>query len=64
MECINQHLKKIILSGYVMHCMSPVNFIKFFVLNARVLQSMRFEIPAVMPAEWIEMPPELHYVKN
>lgn len=59
MECINQHLKKIILSGYVMNCMSQVNFIQFFVLNARVLQLMRLEIPPVMPAEWIEMQPEL-----
>nr|TKW31503.1 hypothetical protein SEVIR_2G110300v2 [Setaria viridis] len=59
MECINQHLKKMILSGYVMNCMSQVNFIQFFVLNARVLQLMTLEIPPVMPAEWIEMQPEL-----
>ncbi|CAL5076064.1 unnamed protein product [Urochloa decumbens] len=27
MECINRHLKKIVLSGYVMSCVSQVNFI-------------------------------------
>ncbi|CAL5079673.1 unnamed protein product [Urochloa decumbens] len=64
MECINRHLKKIILSGYVMSCVSQVNFIKFFVLNARVLRLMGFEIPQVMPAKWIDRQPELLQLKD
>nr|CAB3452596.1 unnamed protein product [Digitaria exilis]CAB3456302.1 unnamed protein product [Digitaria exilis] len=64
-ECINHHLKKIVISRFVMNCMSQVNFVKFFVLNARVLQLMRLELPeGCMHCKWMEMLPELLQIKD
>lgn len=64
-ECINHHLKKIVISGFVMNCMSQVNFVKFFVLNATVLQLMRLELPeGCIDCKWMEWLPELLQIKD
>ncbi|KAF8690676.1 hypothetical protein HU200_041049 [Digitaria exilis] len=52
-ECINRHLKKIVISRF------------FFVLNARVLQLMRLELPeGCMRCKWMEMLPGLLQIKD
>ncbi|CAL5079756.1 unnamed protein product [Urochloa decumbens] len=41
LECLDQHLKKLQIINYEK---SAVNLVKFFVLNARVLESMKFVV--------------------
>ncbi|CAL5030412.1 unnamed protein product [Urochloa decumbens] len=48
-----RHLKKLVLIGYE-GCESHVNFVKFFVLKARVLESIRLEVPfTYIMSRWI-----------
>ncbi|KAK8458828.1 hypothetical protein SEVIR_2G016400v4 [Setaria viridis] len=58
------HLKKIVLTNYRGNT-SHVNFAKFFVLNARMLQSMRFELFDQNPSTaWIEKQHGLLQIKK
>uniref|UniRef100_K3ZU15 F-box domain-containing protein n=1 Tax=Setaria italica TaxID=4555 RepID=K3ZU15_SETIT len=43
LECLDRHLKKVQIINYE-EKRADVNFIKFFVLNARVLESMKFVV--------------------
>lgn len=43
LECLDRHLKKVQITNYE-EKRPDVNFIKFFVLNARVLESMKFVV--------------------
>ena len=56
-------LKKIVLLGYRGN-KSHVNFAKFFVLNARVLESMVFEKEGMISNEWTEKQHSLLQTKN
>ncbi|KAL6647708.1 hypothetical protein ACP70R_015145 [Stipagrostis hirtigluma subsp. patula] len=57
-------LKKIVLTNYRGNS-SHVNFAKFFVLNAKVLESMRLELESRNPnSEWIERQHRLLRIKN
>ncbi|CAL5009664.1 unnamed protein product [Urochloa decumbens] len=61
---IEIRLKKIVLVSYRGNA-SHVNFAKFFVLNARMLQSMRLELFCGKPSRaWIERQHELLRTKN
>uniref|UniRef100_A0ACD5XPF3 Uncharacterized protein n=1 Tax=Avena sativa TaxID=4498 RepID=A0ACD5XPF3_AVESA len=51
MECLELHLKAIVLSGY--QGKGPdVDFAKFFVLNAKVLEVMRFSVLGTCFKKW------------
>ncbi|KAL6841395.1 hypothetical protein ACP4OV_028913 [Aristida adscensionis] len=57
-------LKKIVLTNYRGNS-SHVNFAKFFLLNARVLESMRLELESGNPnSEWIERQHRVLRIKN
>ena len=56
-------LKKIVLLRYRGN-KSHVNFAKFFVLNARVLESMVFEKEGMISNEWTEKQHSLLQTKN
>jgi len=59
-------LKKIVLAGYRGNT-SHVNFAKFFVLNARMLESMRLELCIAKPSPsnaWIDKQYRLLQTKN
>ena len=57
-------LKKIVLTNYRGNT-SHVNFAKFFVLNARMLQSMRLELFVGNPSNaWIDKQHKLLKIKN
>ncbi|CAL5004448.1 unnamed protein product [Urochloa decumbens] len=61
---IEIRLKKIVLAYYRGNT-SHVNFAKFFVLNARMLQSMRLELIALNPSSaWIERQHGLIQIKD
>ncbi|KAL6647179.1 hypothetical protein ACP70R_014616 [Stipagrostis hirtigluma subsp. patula] len=61
---LDVRLKKIVLTNYRGNY-SHVNFAKFFVLNARVLESMRLELLSGNPnSEWIERQHRLLQMKN
>uniref|UniRef100_A0A0D9Y0B0 Uncharacterized protein n=2 Tax=Leersia perrieri TaxID=77586 RepID=A0A0D9Y0B0_9ORYZ len=54
LECLDLHLKMVELISYEGN-MADLNFIKFFVLNARVLQSMKFVARRnKCDAKWLE----------
>ncbi|WVZ62717.1 LOW QUALITY PROTEIN: hypothetical protein U9M48_012428 [Paspalum notatum var. saurae] len=53
LECLDRHLKKVQIINYE-EKRSDVNFIKFFVLNARVLESMKLVVRRdTCGAKWI-----------
>ncbi|CAN6180232.1 unnamed protein product [Urochloa humidicola] len=55
LECLDQHLKKIQIINYEEDKMANVNFVKFFVLNARVLESMKIVVrKGQCDTEWID----------
>ncbi|TVU40489.1 hypothetical protein EJB05_13956, partial [Eragrostis curvula] len=56
-------IKKIVLIDYRGN-KSHINFAKFFVLNAKVLQSMILEVPHKISGEWIERHHRLLETKN
>ncbi|KAL6647715.1 hypothetical protein ACP70R_015152 [Stipagrostis hirtigluma subsp. patula] len=61
---LDVRLKKIVLTNYRGNH-SHVNFAKFFVLNARVLESMRLELESGNPnIDWIERQHRLLRIKN
>ncbi|CAL5004446.1 unnamed protein product [Urochloa decumbens] len=60
---IEIRLKKIVLAHYRGNA-SHVNFTKFFVLNARMLQSMRLELHGNPGSAWIERQHGLLQIKN
>ncbi|CAM0947442.1 unnamed protein product [Alopecurus aequalis] len=41
-QCLQTHLKKVVLKAYI-GCEQQVNFARFFILNARVLNKIEFE---------------------
>lgn len=43
LECLDQHLKKMQITNYE-EKRADINFIKFFVLNAGVLESVKFVV--------------------
>ncbi|TVU39622.1 hypothetical protein EJB05_13049 [Eragrostis curvula] len=52
-ECLDEHLKFLQITNYEEKS-SDINFIKFFVLNARVLESMKFVVrDGKCDAKWI-----------
>ncbi|CAL5079765.1 unnamed protein product [Urochloa decumbens] len=54
LECLDLHLKMVEFTNYRGN-MSDVNFIKFFVLNSRVLESMKFVARRdSCDAEWVQ----------
>ncbi|CAL4996386.1 unnamed protein product [Urochloa decumbens] len=60
---IEIHLKKIVLADYRGNA-SHVNFAKFFVLNATMLQSMRLELYQNFSSAWIERQHGLIQIKD
>jgi hypothetical protein len=50
-ECNHNHLKQIEVTNYE-GTISDVNFVKFFVLNARVLELMKLHIPFGWHNKW------------
>jgi hypothetical protein len=51
-ECLELHLKKVVINYY--HGMKPeVDFAKFFVLNAKVLQKMSFGLANRRQDKWM-----------
>ncbi|CAO2200171.1 unnamed protein product [Urochloa humidicola] len=60
---IEIRLKKIVLAHYRGNA-SHVNFVKFFVLNARMLQSMRLELYQNPSSSWIEKQHGLIQIKD
>ena len=50
-DCIHNHLKKIQVTNYSGK-ISDVNFAKYFVLRARVLESMNLHIPFSSHNKW------------
>uniref|UniRef100_A0ACD5W2Q8 Uncharacterized protein n=1 Tax=Avena sativa TaxID=4498 RepID=A0ACD5W2Q8_AVESA len=51
-ECIQNHLKQIKVTDYSGK-ISDVNFVKFFVLNARVLESVKLHMPFSFHNKWM-----------
>ena len=43
LECLDRHLKKMQIINYEDNC-ADINFVKFFILNARVLEAMKFVV--------------------
>ncbi|CAL5077766.1 unnamed protein product [Urochloa decumbens] len=64
-DTLDIHLKKIVLTNYRGN-KSHVNFAKFFVLNARLLESMVFELTkdGIPNHAWIETQHSLLQIKN
>ncbi|TVU39653.1 hypothetical protein EJB05_13084 [Eragrostis curvula] len=51
-ECLERHLRKVVVKKY--HGMRPdVDFAKFFVLNAKVLKKMEFDVCVSFNAKWM-----------
>ncbi|CAL5079763.1 unnamed protein product [Urochloa decumbens] len=54
LECLDRHLKKMQIINYEEDKSADVNFIKFFVLNARVLESLKIVVrQGQCDAKWI-----------
>ena len=51
-ECLELHLKKVVLKNYDGLCGSSINFAKFFVLNAKGLKEMKITLPYHRPHGW------------
>ncbi|KAM3411272.1 hypothetical protein ACQJBY_003106 [Aegilops geniculata] len=51
-ECLELHLKKVVLKNYDGLCGSSINFAKFFVLNAKGLKEMKITLPYHRQHKW------------
>ncbi|OEL25804.1 hypothetical protein BAE44_0013177 [Dichanthelium oligosanthes] len=51
-ECLDRHLKEIVLIDYQGTSSGGVNFVRFFVLNASVLKVVEFQVPFDCSKKW------------
>ncbi|KAM0891774.1 hypothetical protein ACQ4PT_026159 [Festuca glaucescens] len=52
-ECLELHLKKVVLKNYDGNKRSPIDFVKFFILNAKVLREMEIGVLYEESDEWM-----------
>jgi hypothetical protein len=62
-KCLEAHLKKIVLAYYV-GCEQDVRFAKFFVLNTKVLQEIKFRVSKNINKKWVAGQSRLLEVEN
>ncbi|KAM3411268.1 hypothetical protein ACQJBY_003102 [Aegilops geniculata] len=64
LECLELHLKKVVLKNYDGTRDSSINFAKFFVLNAKVLKEMKISLPYHRQRGWVADQSSLLRVRN
>ncbi|XP_037472637.1 F-box/FBD/LRR-repeat protein At3g26920-like [Triticum dicoccoides] len=64
LECLEIHLKKVVLKNYDGIRDSSINFAKFFVLNAKVLKEMKIILPYHRQHGWVANQSSLLRVRN
>ena len=63
-ECLELHLKKVVLKNYDGTIPLCIDFAKFFVLNAKVLKKMKITLPYHRQHGWVANQSSLLRVRN
>ncbi|CAM0871293.1 unnamed protein product [Alopecurus aequalis] len=63
-ECLELHLKKVVLTNYDGTKSPSIDFTKFFVLNAKVLKEMKITLPYHRQHKWFDDQHELLQIKD
>ncbi|XP_047058202.1 putative FBD-associated F-box protein At5g44940 [Lolium rigidum] len=63
-ECLELHLKKVVLKNYDGTKSPSIDFAKFFVLNAKVLKEMKITLPYHRQYKWFANQHELLRIKD
>jgi hypothetical protein len=63
-ECLELHLKKVVLKNYDGTKSPSIDFAKFFVLNAKVLKEMKITLPYHRQHKWFANQRRLLQIEN